>query len=124
MRICLTQPQQIKSQAIAKSSLWSSFWMGLLITLADQKATLFYLGFFPAFVDMTKITRLDTGIIIAIAIVAVGGVKVIYAAIAARAGLLVGDVLKEPLRDRLTKYLNFLAGCVMVAVGLFLLLKA
>jgi hypothetical protein len=45
---------------------------------------------------MTKITQLDTEIMIAIAIVAVGGVKVTYAAIAARARLLVEDALKEP----------------------------
>ena len=32
-----------------KSSLPSSFMTGLLITLGDQKAILFYLGFFPAF---------------------------------------------------------------------------
>ena len=30
-----------------KSSLLSSFFTGLLITLADQKAIFFYLGFFP-----------------------------------------------------------------------------
>ncbi|PAX52042.1 LysE family translocator [Brunnivagina elsteri] len=124
VRLCRFQPQEIKSQAIcskqqhfaiAKSSLWSSFWTGLLITLADQKATLFYLGFFPAFVDMTKVSPLDTGIIIATTIFAVGGVKIIYAAIASHARLLIGE--------RLTKYFNFLAGCIMLGVGLFLLLK-
>jgi hypothetical protein len=45
---------------------------------------------------MTKITQLDTEIIIAIAIIAVGGVKVTYAGIAPGARFLVSDALKEP----------------------------
>ena len=38
------------------NSLGASFMVGLLITLADQKAVLFYLGFFPAFVDLATIS--------------------------------------------------------------------
>ena len=40
----------------SESSLLSSFMTGLLITLGDQKAILFYLGFFPAFVDLSKMS--------------------------------------------------------------------
>lgn len=109
------KPRIVESNAIAQSSLWSSFLTGLLITLADQKATLFYLGFFPAFLDVTKISSLDTGIIIAIAIVAVGGVKLIYALIASRARVLI--------QSSVSKRLNLLAGCVMIAVGIFLVFK-
>jgi threonine/homoserine/homoserine lactone efflux protein len=108
-------PQDIESKEISRSSLWSSFLTGLLITLADQKATLFYLGFFPAFVDMTKISAIDTGIIMAIAIVAVGGVKLIYASIASQAKVLV--------RSSISKRLNILAGCVMIVVGIVLAFK-
>jgi threonine/homoserine/homoserine lactone efflux protein len=114
--LCRSQPQDLESKEIARSSLWSSFLTGLLITLADQKATLFYLGFFPAFVDMTKISTIDTGIIIAIAIVAVGGVKLIYASIASQAKVLI--------RASISKRLNFLAGCVMIAVGIVLAFKS
>lgn len=113
--LCRSQPQDIESREISRSSLWSSFLTGLLITLADQKATLFYLGFFPAFVDMTKISAIDTGIIMAIAIVAVGGVKLIYASIASQAKVLV--------RSSISKRLNILAGCVMIVVGIVLAFK-
>ena len=40
---------------------------GLLVTLADQKAILFYLGFLPAFMDLDAITPADT--------IAVGAIK-------------------------------------------------
>jgi threonine/homoserine/homoserine lactone efflux protein len=113
--LCRSKPKDVESGTIAQSSLWSSFLTGLLITLADQKATLFYLGFFPAFLDMAKITFVDMGMIIAIAIVAVGGVKLGYALIADRARLL--------MRSSLSKRLNFLAGLFMIAVGIFLLFK-
>jgi threonine/homoserine/homoserine lactone efflux protein len=115
VRLCRSKSKDVESGMIAQSSLWSSFLTGLLITLADQKATLFYLGFFPAFVDMTKITLIDTGIIIAIAIVAVGGVKVVYALIADRSRLLI--------RTNFARRLNLFAGVVMIGVGLFLLFK-
>jgi threonine/homoserine/homoserine lactone efflux protein len=113
--LCRSKSQDVESGTIAQSSLWSSFLTGLLITLADQKATLFYLGFFPAFVDMTKITLIDTGIIMAIAIVAVGGVKVVYA--------LLADLSRLLIRTNFARRLNLFAGVVMIGVGLFLLFK-
>ena len=59
------------SDSPAESSWSSSFMTGLLITLGDQKAILFYLGFFPAFIDLSNMTPADTLIIIVIA--ALGG---------------------------------------------------
>jgi threonine/homoserine/homoserine lactone efflux protein len=115
IKLCRVKPEDMKSATIASSSLGSSFLTGLFITLADQKATLFYLGFFPAFLDISKISFMDTGIIIAIAIVAVGGVKLMYALIASRSRVL--------MRSSLSQRLNFLAGCVMIAVGIFLVFK-
>ncbi|MCF4970657.1 LysE family transporter, partial [Nostoc sp. CMAA1605] len=88
---------------------------GLLITLGDQKATLFYLGFFPAFLDISQISYLDTMIIILITILAVGGVKIVYAFMADRARLLI--------RHQTRKIINFIAGFIMIAVGLFLFIK-
>ncbi len=100
-----------------ETSLLSSFLSGLLITLADQKAILFYLGFFPAFVDLTVISVFDTGIIIIIAIVAVGGAKLVYAYMADRAGLLLKN-------SRASKGINIAAGSVMIGVGVFLIARA
>jgi threonine/homoserine/homoserine lactone efflux protein len=115
IKLCRVKPEDMKSETIASSSLGSSFLTGLFITLADQKATLFYLGFFPAFLDISKISFMDTSIIITIAIVAVGGVKLLYALIASRSRVL--------MRSSLSQRLNFLAGCVMIAVGIFLVFK-
>jgi threonine/homoserine/homoserine lactone efflux protein len=102
---------------VAQSSWLSSFLTGLLITLGDQKAILFYLGFFPAFIDLSAMTPADTLIIILIAIVGVGGAKLGYAFLADRASLMFRD-------SRALRALNGLAAGVMVVVGIALLLKA
>ncbi len=113
--ICKSKSSDIVTEDAISSSLFSSFLTGLSITLADQKATLFYLGFFPAFLDLTKISYLDTGIIIGITILAVGGVKLGYAFMADRAKFLISS--------QVNKVINMMAGSVMIAVGIFLFLK-
>ena len=104
-------------KANSKSSLLSSFMIGLLITLGDQKAILFYLGFFPALLDLSTISLLDTSIIITIATLAVGGPKLVYAFMADRASL----IFKK---TGATKAINIAAGSVMVGVGVLLMAKA
>ena len=115
IRLYRSKPKDLEYEIVAQSSLLSSFLTGLLITLADQKATLFYLGFFPAFVDVSKLSTIDVGVIIAITIVAVGGVKLGYALIADRVGFL--------MKSRISQRLNKIVGCVMIAVGVFLMIR-
>ena len=88
----------------------------LLITLGDQKAILFYLGFFPAFIHLTTITILDTGIILLVTLVGVGTPKLVYAFMANKASRMLKDA-------QAAHALNILTGSVMIGVGLYLLLK-
>ena len=94
----------------------SSFLAGLFITLGDQKAILFYLGFFPAFFDLSSVSLADTSIIIVIATLAVGGAKLVYACMANRASLLLSG-------SSATKTINIVAGAVMVGVGVLSAVK-
>jgi len=112
-----SRPKAVEEGGVTESSLLSSFLAGLFITLGDQKAILFYLVFFPAFVDLSTLSYLDAGIIILIAIIAVGGVKLAYAFMADRARLLFK-------RSDAIKRINIAAGTIMIAVGMFLLAKA
>ena len=104
------------ADSVQQSSWSSSFLTGLLITLGDQKAILFYLGFFPAFIDLSKMTPADTLIIVLIAILGVGGAKLVYAFLADRASVMFQD-------SRALRGINILAACIMIAVGIALLLK-
>ena len=113
--LCRAKLNKVETAAVMESSWLSSFIAGLSITLADQKAALFYLGFFPAFIDLSQISYLDTIIIIAITIVAVGGVKLGYAFMADKARLLISSKIR--------KGINMIAGFIMIAVGVFLMIK-
>lgn len=106
-----------KSDTIGESSWSSSFLAGFLLTFGDQKAILFYLGFLPAFIDLSRITPTDTLIIIVIATIGVGGSKLVYAYLADRASL----IFKNTAAIR---GINILAACVMITVGVALLMKA
>lgn len=100
-----------------KRSMPSSFLTGLLITLADQKAILFYLGFFPAFVDLSSLSAADVGIILIVAIVAVGAPKLLYALLARKAGLMLRS-------SRATRAVNKAAGGLLAGIGVFLMVTA
>ena len=98
------------------SSLLSSFMTGLLITLGDQKAVLFYLGFLPAFIDLSAVSVRDAAVISGIAVVAVGGVKLGYAVLAAGAGRRIGASSGQALK-------RIAAGVVWIS-GLWMLARA
>ena len=97
------------------ASFASSFMAGLLLTLGDQKAILFYLVFLPTFVDLSKITFIDATIIVVIATVSVGGAKLGYAFVADKAKLLPSPAIQRTI--------NVAAAFVMVSVGFLLMLK-
>ncbi len=97
------------------ASLKSSLLAGLLITLGDQKAFFFYLGFLPAFVDLTVISAADIVTIIAVTILTVGGVKLVYACVAHRAGKRFGS--------KTGRQVSVLASCIMIGTGAFILVK-
>ena len=100
----------------AAPSRRSSFMAGFLLTLGDQKAIFFYLGFFPAFLDLAAMTAADAIAIVLIAIVAVGGVKLAWAYAAARAGGIAGP--------RTARALNIAAALALAAVAAWLVWTA
>ncbi|MGB7412968.1 MAG: LysE family translocator [Thermosynechococcaceae cyanobacterium] len=112
-----------RSQALAfdlkkpsNASLGSSFFAGFLLTLADQKAILFYLGFLPAFVNIATLSMGDVGIVVAIATTAVGSVKLGYALVADRARSLFANA-------KTSRGMNLVAGAIMIGAGLAVLLR-
>ena len=104
------KPGEVGAPGLAR---WSSFMTGLLITLGDQKAILFYLGFLPAFIDLSMVTAVDVGMIGGITVVAVGGVKAGYAYLAGRAGQMFAGTLGEKM--------NMLASGVMIGAGVWVI---
>lgn len=104
-------------EGIKEPSWWSNFLCGLFITLGDQKAIIFYLGLFPAFVDLSSVSMAEIGIIMLVATLAVGGVKLIYAYLADRARLIFNN-------SRAKKAINITAGSLMMVTGIYLVVGA
>lgn len=98
------------------SSLMSNFLAGLLITLGNPKAILFYIGFFPAFIDITEVTLSDTGLIMLVATFAFGSVNFAYSFLAAKAR----NTFKSP---KASNAINKTAGTIMVATGSLIAIK-
>jgi threonine/homoserine/homoserine lactone efflux protein len=98
------------------STLLASFGSGLLLTLGDVKAILFYASLFPTFVDVNRLTIFDITTVIAVTIMTVGGVKLVYAFMAQQIILR----LKAHQANRNAK---ILAGGLMIGTGTYLIAK-
>jgi threonine/homoserine/homoserine lactone efflux protein len=106
----------VEIEGIRESSSLANFSSGLFITLSDPQAIFFYMGFFPAFLDLSTLSLVDLGIILVVTTVAVGGVKVSYAYMADRANLLFNN-------PQAKQVLNAIAGTVTIGTGIFLIAK-
>lgn len=90
-----------------------SFFSGLITTLGNPKAILFYASFLPAFIGLKALALVDIGIIFLIAILAIGGVTAGYAYLAT----------KTKLKLKTTKQIKYGSGGLFIGAGSFLALK-
>lgn len=106
--------KQVADKAMSPS-LGSSFLAGFLITLADQKAILFYFGFFPVFLDLSILSYFEMLVIISITLLALSGAKLFYAYSANR--------LAGILDAKLQHGLQITAAITIMAAAVWLLLS-
>lgn len=77
--------QPINKPTLSSASHTNSFLIGVITTISNPKAILFYLSFFPAFFDLATIAAIDAVILYILATVSVGSVMFGYAYIAHKA---------------------------------------
>ena len=106
--------ENIKSSK--ESSLIANLITGLMVNLGNPKAIVFYIGLFPAFIDVNQVVTADVLAILGIATIAFGSVNICYALLALRAK----KMLKNPNAASL---INKTAGTIMVSTGVLVAIK-
>lgn len=108
-------PENIEAQRA--SGLGMSFLSGLLVTLGNPKAMLFYVALVPTLVDLRTVGLHEYGLLIAATFVVLLAVLVPYIALASRARLL----LREP---RALKRMNRIAASILAGTAAYIATRA
>ncbi len=103
-------------RAESRGSFVASFFSGLILTLGDIKAIFFYLSLLPMFIDLTALRPTDALTVCVVTVVAVGGVKILYAVFANR-------VFAARKGHRVNKLTKQVAGTALIGAGGYLLVE-
>jgi threonine/homoserine/homoserine lactone efflux protein len=98
-------------------SFVSNFITGLVTTLSNPKAILFYVSFFPAFVNLDSLDITQIICILLIATIAVGSVMIAYAFAASKTSSFFDN-------RKANRALNMTAGSIMISGGVIVATKA
>lgn len=109
-------PSTNTDRTINKPRLTASFAAGLITTLSNPKAILFYLSFFPAFLDLSNVTVSDAVLLYVIATISVGGVMFGYAYTAYKAKSIYSN-------SRKARLLRVSSGSMLVGSGIYVALR-
>ena len=96
-------------------NLLTSFLAGLVLTMGDVKAILFYISLLPLFIDNRSVDLRDTAMILAITVLAVGSVKISYAVLATK-------IARTRLNQTMATFLKRIAAACMIGAGGFLII--
>ncbi len=96
----------------------ANFMAGLVTTMSNPKAILFYVSFFPAFMDLAELATIDLAIIYVITTVTVGGVMLLYAVFAIKGvSFLSGNSLGS-------QAVKIFSGTVLIGCGAYIGLRS
>jgi threonine/homoserine/homoserine lactone efflux protein len=99
-----------------KTTILSNLSAGLIITLSNPKAILFYMSFLPAFVDVATLQTLDIIVIAIILCTVIGGVMFFFALSTKKTTQLV--------KNKSGKLVQRIAGTMMITTGGILIAKS
>lgn len=96
---------------MTKPGLWAGFSVGVAAVVGNPKAILFYMGALPGFFDLSRVTAIDTGLIIAVSAgVTLGGNLVL--------ALFLGQARALLSSPKALRRMNIGSGVMLIGVGL------
>lgn len=104
-------------KSVKQQHLFASFAAGLILTLGDIKAIIFYASFLPVFVNLSTVQTPDILILICIMVISLASVKILYAFSAAK-------IVAVASANKFDNVVRKTAGSFMLAVGGYLIFKA
>lgn len=104
-------PAAPAERAVPSRQTGRNVFAGLVITLGNPKAIIFYAAFLPTFVDLRQVGAGDIAVIAAVVVIVLTITNLSYAALATRAR----DLLRS---RRAMRTLNRTAGTMMVGAGI------
>ena len=110
--LIVSTPSSDSGKAVNTPTHTASFTAGFITTLSNPKAILFYLSFFPAFLDLSSVALSEAALLYTIATVSVGSVMFGYAYIAHKAK----SVYSSSGKSRLLKISS---GLMFVGSGIY-----
>ncbi|MEA3384401.1 MAG: LysE family translocator [Campylobacterota bacterium] len=116
-KIFTTEVKEENIDEIDEISWSANFLTGLFITLGNPKVIVFYLGFLPAFMNLSNLSNIDVIIAVIIVTSTLALVVLTYAYLAAKSRKLFKD------KSSMEK-LNKASGAVMISAGGLLMLKS
>lgn len=117
VKLLLAKHNSVDVKPVVELSFLSNFVAGLITTLSNPKAILFYVSFFPAFVNVQNVTIVQVCQLLFLATIAVGSVMSAYAYTASKAS----RIFKS---SKANNTLNVAAGSIMIGSGVLLAAKA
>ena len=103
--------------ALKPANYSPNYLVGLAPSVSNPKVPLFYLSFFPAFLDLENISATDIALLFLIATLSVGLVMAGYAYVAAKTK---SSFAASPK----TQYLKFGSGALLIGGGVFVALRS
>ena len=112
LQLWLKKPRSLEKVPTQRESRFSrNFLAGFTLTLGNPKVILFYLGFLPAFMDLSNLSTVDFVLVVSMVAFTIGTALTIYAYAAAR----VRGFFKN---TRAVRLLNRGAGTIMMGTGI------
>lgn len=86
----------------------TNFISGFVVSMLNPKAVIFYINFFPQFIDFSTADLVDMSVILLVTTLSVGSVLIVYAYLAEKSSV----VLRGPIASKCIKF--FSAGVLMI----------